>query len=217
MNLGSNLTGSSEPELELNELIRKFDIKSYGKASPNFNQHDLEKLNLENLRILDSEKIIEFFEKIFCKENLKFNSKYWEIYKNNLEEVQDILFWQKLLELNSSDYINFLKSIENDLEKYDEFLGKKENQLILRSALKILKNDSSLKSSFEKEEEKTWSSLAEQILELDEIKDHGISKKNIFLCLRFFLTGKNFGPCMNSLIKFFGFEKIVGVFEAFLN
>jgi glutamyl-tRNA synthetase len=223
MSLGSNLSGAAEAELDMQNLIKNFDICSYGTASPNFNQKDLERLNLKNIQIFSDAEALNFFNKNFEKEGLNFNFEYWKIYKNNLEKLSDILHWQKLFEiLEGKKYIQFLKSeSQNSLEsleecnqnEYEKFINDEQNKTIIKTGKEILENDSELKESFEGSvNQKTWSIFAEKIFE--KIKNSEISKKHIFLCLRFFLTGKNFGPEMNLFIRFFGYKKILEIFSS---
>ncbi len=200
MTLGSNISGSFDEELDLEKLIEKFNLKSYGSASPNYNPNDLERLNIKNIKILEYESL----KKFLLEKNILINpprKEYWEIFKNNIEKVEDIIFFNNLDLLNSVDYINFLK--ENI--EYKNFLNENKTQIILNIFKDVIKNHSSILDL-----EKAWVFICDEILKNQSIKDH-YNKKDIFLCLRKFLTGLNYGPDMNSMIKFFGYQKILNI------
>jgi glutamyl-tRNA synthetase len=224
MSLGSNLKGSANPELSLDNLIKEFNIKSYSSSSPNYNQKDLERLNIKNIKIFSENEIKSFFSKImknFNCDNIKFDQLYWNLYKENIESIDDIIFFENLnlFSNNPEKYLNYLKSYTKetkDLINYYDFFKENKNILIIKSLLSVLLKNNKIFEESEQNNEKIFIKLANEILNMSEILDANISKKDIFICLRIFLISKTSGPDMNLFIYFLGFEKLYNLVNFFI-
>lgn len=91
-NLGSR-NNISDFDLNIDNLIEKFDIKSFSNSSPNFSKEDLLRLNAKILSNLNVNEINKFMLKYF---NLQINNQLWEAIKGNIENFEDINYWYSL-------------------------------------------------------------------------------------------------------------------------
>ena len=127
---------------------------------------------------------------MFLKEKLSIetNDNLWEIIKRNLENINEINYWNDI-------YHN--QEIKYDFDKNED-----------------IKNIAKLGIQFlsEKEfDEKTWSNLVSEISK----NNPEFQKKELFIGLRKIITGKEHGPEMSKLVKLLGLEKIRKILENF--
>lgn len=91
-NLGSK-NNISDFDLNLNNLVKNFDIKAFSSSSPNFSKEDLLRLNARILSSLSFDIINKYMLERF---DLKINNELWEVIKGNIENFEDIKYWYDL-------------------------------------------------------------------------------------------------------------------------
>jgi len=81
---------ATEPFNNMEELIKSFDIKKFGRAPANYDSSELERLNEKLLHQLSFEEI---------KEKLGFgNEKFWLAIRANLKILSDAKKWWDIIE-----------------------------------------------------------------------------------------------------------------------
>lgn len=89
--LGSS--DSVEYRLNLNELIKEFDLKKFSKAPANYDQADLERLNTKLLHHLDYSAVVHRLR----AEKLDYiTEEFWEMARGNINTLGDIAAWWKI-------------------------------------------------------------------------------------------------------------------------
>ena len=169
---------NNEIFLTIDELINNFNIKNYNNASPNFTRKELDDLNMKIAYQMENKKIIDFLKN---KLNIQTDDILWGILKHNIENFDDLKYWINRFENDEYDF-----SYLNDDEKKIAILAKKylpaENEW----------------------NKKTWANWITSIAE-----NHSeFLKKELFMTLRFAITGKKSGPEMSELIFYLGRKKI---------
>ena len=94
--IGSNL--SIDEIYSFEELVEKFNIKSFSKNSVLFNDNDLERLNSRYLKTLTYDKLTENFD-------VKYNEKFWNVIKTNVDHLIEIDEWYEILNSNHNQKI----------------------------------------------------------------------------------------------------------------
>ena len=174
--LGSNLE-TSYFDLSLDDIVSKFNIANYNHASPNFSEEDLERLNMKIICSIDYTGVIGIFGDLFTKNNM--DEKKWDTIKNNIENIDEIEYWASIL--------------NGDFNYITHEIRAKINPNVIREAITSL-------SYIEKFDEETWTNLAENIAHVNP----GLTKKIIFMSLRYAFTGKEHGPDMKVFLKLLG-------------
>jgi len=169
---------NNEIFLTIDELIKNFDIKNYSSGSPNFTRKELDDLNMKIVCQMNDKKIIEFLKN---KLHIMIDIKLWEILKHNIENFDDLKYWVDRFEKNEFDFSN---------------LNYKEEE-IAQFAKKYLPDENEWNV-------KTWANWISSISE----NNSEYSKKELFMTLRFIITGKKSGPEMSELIPYLGKGKI---------
>ena len=155
--------------LTVDELIKNFDIENYNNASLNFTHKELDDLNMKIVCQKNNDEVIEFLKN---KLDIKIDEILWEILKKNIENFDDLKYWINRFEKNECDFSDFNL---NDEEK---------------KIAKISKNYLPNENDWNK---KTWSNWISLIVD-----NHSeFSKKELFVTLRFIITGKKSGPEMS--------------------
>ena len=108
--IGSNL--SIDEIYSFEQLVEKFNIKSFSKNSVLFNDNDLERLNSRYLKTLTYDKLKENFD-------VKYNENFWNVIKTNVDHLIEIDEWYEILNSNHNHKIkidvDLLKLIKKHL------------------------------------------------------------------------------------------------------
>jgi glutamyl-tRNA synthetase len=102
--IGSNLSIDEINNFE--QLVEKFNLKSFSKNSVLFNDNDLERLNSRYLKTLTYDKLTENFD-------VKYNENFWNVIKTNVDHLIEIDEWYEILNSNHNHKIK----IDDDLLK----------------------------------------------------------------------------------------------------
>lgn len=174
----------AEFKLSIDELIKEFDIKNCSSSSPNFTKKELEILNLRILCEMEFDEIDKFMKKYL---SIDQDKDLWEIVKHNLENLSEIMHWNKIYH-----------------EQKIDFLFEKDEKIrtIAKLGLQFLP---------EEFDDKTWSNLVSEISK----NNPEFQKKELFISLRKIITGKEHGPEMNKLIKLLQPEKTKKILNNF--
>ncbi len=170
--IGSNLSNDEIDDINL--LKKNFDLSSFSKNSVLFNDSDLERLNSKYLKTLTYENLKKFFD-------VKYDERFWDIIKNNVDDLKEIDEWYQILNFNH----NQKTAIEPELYK-------------------LIKEY--LPPDIDKD---TWSIWTTKILEVTKTKP-----KDLYMKLRFILTGRNYGPSMNEMLTLYSREEILKRIES---
>ena len=94
------------------ELKKTFNITSFSKNSVLFDDSDLERLNSRYLKTLTYDKLTESFD-------VKYNEKFWNVIKTNVDHLIEIDEWYEILNSNHNHKIkidvDLLKLIKKHL------------------------------------------------------------------------------------------------------
>ena len=114
--IGSNL--SIDEIYSFEQLVEKFNIKSFSKNSVLFNDNDLERLNSRYLKNLTYDKLTENFD-------VKYNENFWNVIKTNVNHLIEIDEWYEILNSNHNHKIkidvDLLKLIKKHLPDFHIF------------------------------------------------------------------------------------------------
>ena len=107
--IGSNLSIDEISNFE--QLIEKFNIKSFSKNSVLFNESDLERLNSKYLKTLTYDKLTENFD-------VKYNESFWNVIKTNVDHLIEIDEWYEILNSNHNHKIKVDVDLLKSIKKY---------------------------------------------------------------------------------------------------
>ena len=107
--IGSNMSIDEISSFE--ELEKTFDIKSFSKNSVLFDDSDLERLNSRYLKTLTYDKLTESFD-------VKYNEKFWNVIKTNVDHLIEIDEWYEILNSNHNQKIKIDTDLLKLIKKY---------------------------------------------------------------------------------------------------
>ena len=170
--IGSNLSNDEIDDIDL--LKKNFDLSSFSKNSVLFNDSDLERLNSKYLKTLTYHNLKKFFD-------VKYDEKFWDIIKNNVDDLKEIDEWYQILNFNHNQKTAIEPELYTLIKEY-------------------------LPPKIDKD---TWSIWTTKILEVTKTKP-----KDLYMKLRFILTGRNYGPSMNEMLTLYSREEILKRIES---
>ena len=170
--IGSNLSNDEIDDIDL--LKKNFDLSSFSKNSVLFNDSDLERLNSKYLKTLTYHNLKKFFD-------VKYDEKFWDILKNNVDDLKEIDEWYQILNFNHNQKTAIEPELHTLIKEY-------------------------LPPKIDKD---TWSIWTTKILEVTKTKP-----KDLYMKLRFILTGRNYGPSMNEMLTLYSREEILKRIES---
>ena len=170
--IGSNLSNDEIDDIDL--LKKNFDLSSFSKNSVLFNDSDLERLNSKYLKTLTYHNLKKFFD-------VKYDEKFWDIIKNNVDGLKEIDEWYQILNFNHNQKTAIEPELYTLIKEY-------------------------LPPKIDKD---TWSIWTTKILEVTKTKP-----KDLYMKLRFILTGRNYGPSMNEMLTLYSREEILKRIES---
>ena len=170
--IGSNLSNDEIDDINL--LKKNFDLSSFSKNSVLFNDSDLERLNSKYLKTLTYENLKKFFD-------VKYDERFWDIIKNNVDGLKEIDEWYQILNFNHNQKTAIEPELYTLIKEY-------------------------LPPKIDKD---TWSIWTTKILEVTKTKP-----KDLYMKLRFILTGRNYGPSMNEMLTLYSREEILKRIES---
>ena len=170
--IGSNLSNDEIDDIDL--LKKNFDLSSFSKNSVLFNDSDLERLNSKYLKTLTYQNLKKFFD-------VKYDEKFWDIIKNNVDGLKEIDEWYQILNFNHNQKTAIEPELYTLIKEY-------------------------LPPKIDKD---TWSIWTTKILEVTKTKP-----KDLYMKLRFILTGRNYGPSMNEMLTLYSREEILKRIES---
>ena len=170
--IGSNLSNDEIDDIDL--LKKNFDLSSFSKNSVLFNDSDLERLNSKYLKTLTYQNLKKFFD-------VKYDEKFWDIIKNNVDDLKEIDEWYQILNFNHNQKTAIEPELYTLIKEY-------------------------LPPKIDKD---TWSIWTTKILEVTKTKP-----KDLYMKLRFILTGRNYGPSMNEMLTLYSREEILKRIES---
>jgi glutamyl-tRNA synthetase len=170
--IGSNLSNDEVDDIDL--LKKNFDLSSFSKNSVLFNDSDLERLNSKYLKTLTYHNLKKFFD-------VKYDEKFWDIIKNNVDDLKEIDEWYQILNFNHNQKTAIEPELHTLIKEY-------------------------LPPKIDKD---TWSIWTTKILEVTKTKP-----KDLYMKLRFILTGRNYGPSMNEMLTLYSREEILKRIES---
>jgi|TARA_B100000287_G_scaffold424677_1_gene469682 glutamyl-tRNA synthetase len=170
--IGSNLSNDEIDDIDL--LKKNFDLSSFSKNSVLFNDSDLERLNSKYLKTLTYHNLKKFFD-------VKYDEKFWDIIKNNVDDLKEIDEWYQILNFNHNQKTAIEPELHTLIKEY-------------------------LPPKIDKD---TWSIWTTKILEVTKTKP-----KDLYMKLRFILTGRNYGPSMNEMLTLYSREEILKRIES---
>ncbi len=88
--------GTSESKIypNLEDMAKDFSISNYGKGSVKFSIDKLKKINSHFTQNLPYEKALKYIPQDIAEEN---KQEFWNIVKDNIENVNELSFWQNIL------------------------------------------------------------------------------------------------------------------------
>jgi len=78
---------------DINQIIFDFDIEKFGKSKPKFDKNELKSLNSKYFKLLDFEDIYDQLKKF----NFEVTSGFWELVKDNIENIKQIETWWHII------------------------------------------------------------------------------------------------------------------------
>jgi glutamyl-tRNA synthetase len=181
-----NSNYKNEIFLTIEELIENFNIKNYNNASPNFTRKELDDINMRIILTKDDQEVLKFLENQL---NIKIDEQLWKILKKNIENFDDLKYWIERFK-------------ENKFNLSDIEITEKEKR-IAKIAKNYLPNDDWSNA--------TWVNWIQNILD----NNSEFLKKELFMTLRFIITGKKSGPEMSEIIFYLGKNKIEKILDLF--
>ena len=172
------LSQAAEGSDSLEDLIANFDISAYGRASPRYDDGELQNLNVKYLRQSPYGAVKDKIASL----GLKFNEKDWEFLRPNIDSLEDLKVWQKIL-FNHADFIS---------PDYTE-----EEQQFLQTCADCLPDSTSIDDS-------TWQAWLTAIKQASDRKG-----KELFIPLRRALTGLDNGPALPDILAYLPHDEII--------
>ena len=113
--------------------------------------------------------------------DVKYDEKFWDIIKNNVDGLKEIDEWYQILNFNHNQKTAIEPELYTLIKEY-------------------------LPPKIDKD---TWSIWTTKILEVTKTKP-----KDLYMKLRFILTGRNYGPSMNEMLTLYSREEILKRIES---
>ncbi len=171
----------------LESILSEFSLKNYSTKPLIYEENFLIKLNQ---KLLSSFTYTEIQEKLSERKiSINISKEFWNLIKNNLENIEEISKWSRILESFT------VIKIEKQLSK--------QEQNILKTAIKNLPNISS---------EQSWQDWIQKVSTLS-----NTSMKNVFYIIRLSITGNFSGPELKKFLCLLSIEEIKRRFDKFLS
>ena len=101
---------------DINQIISDFDITKFGKSKPKFDKNELRGLNSKFFKLLDYSNISNQLKKY----NFKISSDFWELVKGNIQNLEELELWWKVIYGNIEPIYNDENFINTALETLPE-------------------------------------------------------------------------------------------------
>ena len=102
-----------EPHLNIDELAQAFDLSTFSRTPPHFDQHELETLNHKLFQVMSFTQVMTRLQAIAPQ----ITAEIWELVRGNLKALKEISQWQDICFgdiagiRNDSDYLTTAKSL----------------------------------------------------------------------------------------------------------
>lgn len=186
---------SVEPFATMEELVASFDIKKFGRATANYDVHELERLN---------EKLLHKLPFFVVKDRLPFaDEPFWLSVRANIKILAEVRQWWDVIhgdigkpewDIISNGNSRFaIEAIQKDGAIFEDIV--EFDKEYLSTALTLLPTGNW--------NENTWSEWTQAIK-----TSTGRKGKELFQPLRFAITAQKHGPEMKVLLPLIGYEKV---------